>query len=360
MVSVERVPVSVMHILPHRGGGAETYIDALEPLEGFEHRRVALSASRGLLLAAPSILGRLPGVARAASRADLVHVHGDAAELISLLVPLRAPSLWTPQGLHLLRRSGGVQREVVERGLRRAIGRSAAVLCSSQEERRDLEAIGAPSARLRVIANGVAVPEPLPAAEVEELRRGLGLEEGACAVLSLGQLEERKDPRTAVAAVRRAREQGADVVLLLAGSGPLETELRREEGPAVRVLGYRDDAARLLEAADVFVLPSAREGQSFALLEAMSHGLPPVVADGSGNAETVGDAGLVYPYGDAEALAEALAGLASDPAERARVGEAARARARADFSLERFRERVEQEYRAALTAPGRDAADGPA
>jgi glycosyltransferase involved in cell wall biosynthesis len=128
----------------------------------------------------------------------------------------------------------------------------------------------------------------------------------------------------------------------------------------VRVLGYRNDAARLLEAADVFVLPSAREGQSFALLEAMSHGLPLVVADGSGNAETIGEAGLVYPFGDSQALAAALARLASDPAERARLGEAARARARAEFSLERFRERVGQEYRSALKAPGRDAGGGPA
>ena len=60
-VRVESMPVSVIHIVPHRGGGAETYIDALEPLEGFEHRRVALSSSREPLAALRSIVRRLPG-----------------------------------------------------------------------------------------------------------------------------------------------------------------------------------------------------------------------------------------------------------------------------------------------------------
>jgi glycosyltransferase involved in cell wall biosynthesis len=350
----------IVHVLPHRGGGAETYIDALEPLEGFEHRRVALSGSRGPLGAVPSILGRLPLVARAVAGADLVHVHGDAAELISLLVPLRVQSLWTPQGLHLLRRSHGLQRRVVAGGLNRAIGRANAVLCSSEAEHRDLVAISASAERLRVVPNGVAVPEPPDSAAVSVLRAEFGFGERTCAVLFLAQLEVRKDPRTAVEAVRRARAQGEDVVLLLAGSGPLEEELRGEEDAAVRVLGYRDDAGRLLDAADVFVLPSAREGQSFALLEAMSHGLPLVVADGSGNAETIGEAGVVYPFGDSEALGSELVHLARDAAARTRLGEAARDRARNEFSLERFRERVEHEYRAALREPVRAAGVGPA
>jgi glycosyltransferase involved in cell wall biosynthesis len=343
---------TVVHVLPHRGGGAETYIDALEPLEGFEHRRIALSNSRRPLAAVPSILGRLPQVSRAAARADLVHVHGDAAALLTVPVRLSAPVVWTTHGLHLLRRSGGVRRVVVERGLRSAVRRFAFVICTSEEERRELAAFLPESVeRLRVVVNGVAVSEHDRAAR-EAVRSELGLEDGTCAALFLGQLEARKDPLTMVRAVLALRERGLDVAALVAGAGPLEPRLRALEGPGVKVLGFRADAARLLEGADVFVLPSAREGLSFALLEAMAKGLPPVVADGPGNAEVVAEAGLVFPFGDAAALSAAIGQLVEDAGLRAGLGEAERERARASYGLERFRTAVEETYRDALRAPG--------
>jgi glycosyltransferase involved in cell wall biosynthesis len=208
------------------------------------------------------------------------------------------------------------------------------------------------------VPNGVELPVDPPPSDVT--RRELGLADSTCAVLFLGQLEERKDPLTAARATIEARERGADVVLLVAGDGPLEKELRELEGPAVRLLGHRSDAPRLLAAADVFVLPSSREGLSFALLEAMSYGLPPVVADGAGNAEVVGKDGIVVPFGQVRPLADVLERLAADEPERARRGAAALERVRSTYSLEPLRETVERVYREALTAPGRGAAAGPA
>ena len=66
------------------------------------------------------------------------------------------------------------------------------------------------------------------------------------------------------------RRAGAPFVLLVAGDGPLAGALA---GERVRMLGQRDDVPALLAAADILVLPSAREGLSFALLEAMAAGL---------------------------------------------------------------------------------------
>jgi glycosyltransferase involved in cell wall biosynthesis len=350
---------TVLHLLPHRGGGAETYIDALEGIEGFEHRRIALSASRSPLVAPLSIAGRTPGLLRASNDADLLHVHGDVAVLLSWPLLGRRPSLWTPQGLHLLRRSAGARRAAVERALEHVLAHASAVLCSSEDERGELSFLPEPTrARLQVIPNGVEAPAG--PSERGAVRRELRLDESTLAVLYLGQLEERKDPETAARAVLEARERGADAVLLVAGSGPLEDRLRPYAGPAVRLLGFREDAGRLYDAADAFVLPSSREGQSFALLEAMSHGLPLLVADGSGNAETVGPAGVVFPFGDDVALAGELGALAGDPALRERLGKAARERARSSFGLDEFRERVAEAYGAALTEPGRDGDAAPA
>jgi glycosyltransferase involved in cell wall biosynthesis len=139
-------------------------------------------------------------------------------------------------------------------------------------------------------------------------------------------------------------------VLLVAGDGPLAAEVRAAEGPAVRALGFRDDPEALLAAADVFVLPSRREGLSFAVLEAMGHGLAMVVADGAGNPEAVGDAGLVLPAGDEHAFADTLAALAADPALRASLGAAARARVVERFTADALRAGVRAAYERAVVA----------
>ena len=101
----------------------------------------------------------------------------------------------------------------------------------------------------------------------------------------------------------------------------------------------------------MFVLPSSREGLSFALLEAMAHGLATVVADGPGNPEAVGKAGIIVPSGDRHALAAALSELARDPARRAALGAAARERVEREFSLHGLLEGVRGAYERALGAP---------
>src|SRR6185437_7787989 len=109
--------------------------------------------------------------------------------------------------------------------------------------------------------------------------------------------DERKDPITAARAAAKVREP---LVFLIAGEGPLRPTLARfaEQHREVRLLGHRSDVDRLLAAADVFVLSSWREGFSYALLEAMSAGVVPVVSDAPGNPEAVGEAGVVFRRGD--------------------------------------------------------------
>jgi glycosyltransferase involved in cell wall biosynthesis len=164
------------------------------------------------------------------------------------------------------------------------------------------------------------------------------------AALYLGSLEPRKDPLTAIRAAGLVRRRGVPLVLLVAGEGPLRAEISAEADEAVRDLGFRRDTERLLAASDVFVMPSSREGASLAVLEAMGHGLPVVVSDGPGNPEVVGDAGIVAPFGDQRAFADALAQLAADPAERLRLGERARERVRREFDADSFASGIERVY----------------
>lgn len=344
---------TVLHVLPHPGGGAETYIDLLEGMEGYEHKRIPLSVTRSRAQGVPSVLRRRREIQRLARDADLIHVHGDMAAMIAAPALRGRPLVFTTHGLHRLRRSTGLAGRLVRWRLRTAVAASSRTICIARDEREDLAAALPTSLheRLVVVANGVPVPAIDPERRARA-RGALGLDDDEVGVLFVGQLEERKDPLGAIRAVEDARGKGAKLVLLIAGGGPLEQQVAAKAGPAVRPLGHREDLADLYAAADLFLLPSHREGMSFALLEAMAHGLAPVVADGTGNAETVGEAGVVFPAGDLGAMSASLLELASDPDARTRLGAAARERIRRDLSLEKFLAGTREQYEAALAAQG--------
>ncbi len=136
------------------------------------------------------------------------------------------------------------------------------------------------------------------------------------------------------------------IVLLFAGDGPLrgELEARADQSPALRVMGFQSDTRPLLAAADFFVLPSRREGLSFALLEAMSAGLAPVVSDAPGNPDAVGDSGIVVRQGDTEGFRAAFERLALDTAGREQLSERARRRVADRFSRDTMIEETREVY----------------
>lgn len=148
--------------------------------------------------------------------------------------------------------------------------------------------------------------------------------------------------------------------LLIAGHGPQRAAWERltaDLGLAgrVRFLGNVADEALpdLYRAADLFVLPSTSRAESFGLVlvEAMASGLPCVTTEiGTGTSFVVraGETGLVVPPRDPAALAQALSRLAGDAALRARYGRAGRARALAEFTVDRMVDRVEAVYAQAL------------
>ena len=102
--------------------------------------------------------------------------------------------------------------------------------------------------------------------------------------------------------------------------------------PSLRVVQrveQREDMRAIVAAHDVFLMPSLAEGSPLALLEAMAAGLPPVAAAAGGIPDIVrdGDSGLLFPWCDAAAGADALLRVLGDPALAARLGAGARARA---------------------------------
>jgi glycosyltransferase involved in cell wall biosynthesis len=135
--------------------------------------------------------------------------------------------------------------------------------------------------------------------------------------------------------------------LWLAGDGPLRAPLEALAAPLgerVRLLGAVRDLAPLFAAADVFVHPSIEEAAGSVLLEAMVAALPVVATTAGGQPELVGEAGLLVPPGDAQALAEAM----SMPRARGEGVERGRS-----FSVERMVRETEAAYARALSSPAR-------
>jgi len=114
----------------------------------------------------------------------------------------------------------------------------------------------------------------------------------------------------------------------------------------VRFLGTRRDLPEIFRALDLFVHPSLWEGLPLALLKAMGAGLPVVATRVSGSQEAIEDGvnGYLVAPGDPEALARAILGLYRHPEVRRRLGDAARRRVAARYSLEAMLQSLEELY----------------
>jgi len=320
---------SVLHVLPHAGGGGDTYVDVLSEMPCYTFERVYIAPKRK-----PGVGQVVAGVldlSRTLRGYDLLHVHGEAAA--GLFLPLLAArrSVVTLHGLHLVRRVSGVKRRAAEVNLRALVRAANCTICVSNAERDALLAVVglAAARRTKVIHNGARLSVPTRAAERDRLRAELGLRESDVVGIWVGSLDERRDPVAVVHAAERTATP-----LLIVGDGPLRAEVERAAKEHVHVLGHRNDVPPLLDAADFFVLMSQREGLSFALLEAMAHGLPAIVADVPENVEAVGDSGLAVRYGDEEDIVVALRHLVHDREARAVLAARARERVAEHFAVE--------------------------
>jgi glycosyltransferase involved in cell wall biosynthesis len=206
---------------------------------------------------------------------------------------------------------------------------------------------GIPDDRLRVVHSGVPVPEP--AGDPLLTREELGIPRDAVVAVNLAAFTPNKNQATLVCALSLMPPEKRPFCVL-AGEGKTRVRTGRlvkdlELGQYVIFPGFLENPAPLLQASDIFVLPSVSEGLSTAAIEAMACALP-VVATRCGGIEDVvadGETGILVSDSP-EDLASALTVLVDDREKRRSMGEAGRDRS-SRFSVDRMVEGTLSVYR---------------
>jgi glycosyltransferase involved in cell wall biosynthesis len=312
------------------------------------------------------LLGRRPGIDWKGSvrlakflrreQVDLLHAHQYTPFFYSTMARFfyRRPSiLFTEHGRHFPdypRRKRMIANRLLLKGRDRVIGVGEAVRQALVRNE------GMRAERVGVVYNGVDLtPFQHGSSQREIVRREIGVEATGPVILQVARLDYLKDHATAIRMLERVVRVRRQARLVLVGDGPEQTKIeelirQRNLGAHVRLLGLRNDVARLLSAADVFLLTSISEGIPLTLIEAMAAGLPVVATRVGGIGEVVvdGETSLLAASGDDAALAESILRLADNPDLGRQLGTNGRERAFAMFSEAKMHAGYRQLYREML------------
>jgi glycosyltransferase involved in cell wall biosynthesis len=185
-----------------------------------------------------------------------------------------------------------------------------------------------------------------------QVRRQLGIPLGAPVLLFVGRLTRDKGIPELMQAFSQLVARFPELRLLLVGciedGDPLPVETRRylETNPRVIFVGAVQDVVPYYATADVLVLPSHREGLPTVVLEAQAVGVPVVGASATGIVDVIadGETGLLFPVGDVQALADAVARLITDHRLANKLRLAGQAQVQTKFQQERILEALHREY----------------
>ena len=247
---------------------------------------------------------------------DLIHVHLFPAHYYVVLAKLLSDS---KVGLILTEHNGSNRRldnfwfRKLDRYIYRFFSR---VICISTEIKEIIvRHSGLSTERFVVIENGVNVEEISKATEHHRADIHHSLANNDKILIQIAAFREQKDQQTLIRALKNLP---SNYKLLLVGEGDLKEKcihLVRELGLEQRVffLGVRMDIPQLLKTADVVVLSSKYEGLSLSSIEGMASGRPFIASDVPGLTDLVQGAGILFPLGDAQKLAEEILRLLANP-----------------------------------------------
>lgn len=232
------------------------------------------------------------------------------------------------------------------RFLSSAIRRGWSVIGVSNSICRNIQSqvAGFPADRCRVIPNAIDLSALRDRAyDRNKARQILGLEDIPFVFGTVGRLVSFKAQNELITAFASVAPQMPDAGLIVIGRGPLQADLERQVnqldmGGRIIVHGFANDAARLLRALDIFVLPSHNEPFGLVVLEAMACGVPVLASDSGGPAEILARSDQLFRTGDVNAMAQHMLSMyRASQAERASLAEIGYSRASDGFDLPGYR-----------------------
>jgi glycosyltransferase involved in cell wall biosynthesis len=311
-----------------------------------EQAMLGEAAQRGIETRTPGLSGKFNplvalGILRIAREygADLIHTH------------LSTASQWGS----VAGRLGGIPvvSHVHAMNSRYFFMLSDAMVACSEGVRQHIIGQGVSRDRIETIYNGIESKRLNFDGNAAELRSSLLMAPDTPAIACIAHLADKKGQADLVRAVALLQGKWPDLRCFFVGTGENMDSLSRQAAQAgvekrAILLGYRKDAVAIMNAMDCILLPSlGKEGLPLVLLEAALLGKPAICSNIPGNNEVVldGITGLLFPPGDAAALADRIDRLLSDCELRRRMGNAARERAEREFTIEAMTDRVEGLYR---------------
>ena len=202
--------------------------------------------------------------------------------------------------------------------------------------------------KIAVIHNGIP-PEPLNIDHVQSIRKELRIPEDCLLAGTACRLASQKGLEWFLRAIAIVAKKSNTIRFVLWGDGPQKGHLLsliKDLGISefIRMPGYRSDIDHCLPALDIFCMSSFAEYFSIALLEAMRAERPIVATDVGGNPEAIKDGvhGLLVPYADPDAMAEAILKLAGDQSLREKMAANAKQRFLDEFTAEKMVEKTAQ------------------
>lgn len=200
----------------------------------------------------------------------------------------------------------------------------------------------------RIPGVGVNLKQFIGEQDKKDVREELGLDKNSKIVLSVGELNDNKNHKVVIRAMAELNDK--NVHYLIAGNGPnkqilsdLAVKLGVQDN--VHFLGYRRDLPHVYQSADVFVLPSFREGLGLAAIEAMHFGLPIITSNrhGINDYSISGVTGYKYSPNDYKGFAEGIKDLLANDELRLKMGEYNKTFSN-EFSLETSINRMKEIY----------------
>ncbi len=301
----------------------------------------------------PLALARLVRFIRA-NHVELLQIHGLRAELIGRVAARLGGARAVVSTVHSIDPWRRWHHSLADRLTAPLVDHTIAVCAAARDAAIARGEVGPD--RIEVIPIGIPSAPDRDPARMPALRGQFGIPPGAGPVVGVvANLREMKGHRDILAAIPAVRSRHPDALFVFAGRDDSGGAIGREAAAAgvadrIRFLGFVDDAPALLGALDIFLLPSHWEGLPVSIIEAMHAGLP-VVASGVGGIPeliTDGETGLLIEPRSPDRISGAILRLAGDPDLSARLGGAARARARAEFTVERMAARTQAVYRRLL------------